>query len=298
MSKLIDRIWIFLAAKHMRNGDKKREKILQYNTEGVIIQKNIQYKGRKKAYRFDIHSQEGQDKNTPVIIDIHGGGLFYGNKEINTNFNCELVKRGFKVVSIDYPLIPKVSLYNQLKCIQEAFLYLKNNAKELKLNLDEVSLVGDSAGALLAYMSCALNSSKELQKGFSITGAELNITKLALISIMLDTQRSDFINKINTFILKKNENNLSCTNYLLNPRLLVNDFNFPRTYFLTSAQDFIQSDTLALQKLFEEKGLFSVFHNWDMGEEYELGHVFPVCYPLYKESIQEIDFMGEFFTKD
>ncbi|UKI14322.1 MAG: hypothetical protein L6V85_09755 [Clostridiales bacterium] len=38
-------------------------------------------------------------KKLPVIIDIHGGGWMYGDKDLNAPYCEALAKRGFVVVS-------------------------------------------------------------------------------------------------------------------------------------------------------------------------------------------------------
>ncbi len=296
MKRLISAIYVLCARLHMLRGDTKRFKKLQYDTTPIIKNKDIPYiNDGKRSHLLDIYSIEGQTKDTPVIVDIHGGGLFYGYKELNLNFNCELVKRGFKVVSLSYTLLPSTTLRNQLQEIVKAFEFIQENSEKYELNMDNVSLVGDSAGALLAYLSTALNNSEELQNTLAITSANFPIKSLGLIAIMLDTTRTDFLEKIKYVISCKKEKKLDGIKYLFDPKTVVSIADFPKTFFNTSKQDFLSPESICLHELFEKKGVNCVLHNWDEGKEYELGHVFPVSYPLYKESIQEIDDMCNFF---
>lgn len=45
----------------------------------------------------------------PVIVDFHGGGLYYGNKENNECRDMLLARQGFAVVNANYRLVPSVS---------------------------------------------------------------------------------------------------------------------------------------------------------------------------------------------
>ena len=250
---------------------------------------------KKKEHRLDIYSLEGYTKDTPVIIDIHGGGLFYGYKELNMNFNCELVKRGFKVISLSYTLLPWTTLRGQLAEIIEAFNFIRTNAKKYELNIDNLFLVGDSAGALLAYISTALNNSSELQDALQLKSANIDIKALGLIAIMLETQRNDSLRPISNLISNKKDEKYIGYKYLFKPKLIIDIADFPRTFFNTSKQDFLNNETLVLYELFTKNSKESVLHNWPKGTDHELGHVFPVSYPLYKESKQELDDMCKFF---
>ncbi len=43
----------------------------------------------------------------PVIISIHGGGWFYGSKELYSHYCMRLAARGFAVVNFSYRLAPE-----------------------------------------------------------------------------------------------------------------------------------------------------------------------------------------------
>ncbi|MFR2314121.1 MAG: alpha/beta hydrolase [Bifidobacterium sp.] len=43
----------------------------------------------------------------PVIVDFHGGGLYYGNKENNECRDMLLARQGFAVVNANYRLVPR-----------------------------------------------------------------------------------------------------------------------------------------------------------------------------------------------
>ena len=56
------------------------------------------------------------DPNTelPVIIVIHGGGLVMGDRKISRQFSRSLAEKGYLVFSIEYRLVPRANVCEQL----------------------------------------------------------------------------------------------------------------------------------------------------------------------------------------
>ncbi len=56
----------------------------QKMSEGISVLKDIPYTENADEYQLlDIYYPEGETEKRPVIIDIHGGGLMYGDKDMN-----------------------------------------------------------------------------------------------------------------------------------------------------------------------------------------------------------------------
>jgi hypothetical protein len=89
--------------------------VVELSSEGLKEFRDISYKNRsEKELKMDIF-QPVVDKPTdlPVIINIHGGGLIDGNKNLSVGFCRQLAKRGYLVFSLEYRLIPAVRVYEQ-----------------------------------------------------------------------------------------------------------------------------------------------------------------------------------------
>ena len=93
-------------------------------------ERDIKYTKKTDAYaqerlKLDIYYPEGQ-KDCPVVVWFHGGGLEGGNKEIPR----QLRQRGWVVVGVNYRLLPKVTIKetsaiqrtgcHSLQCAQDA----------------------------------------------------------------------------------------------------------------------------------------------------------------------------------
>lgn len=154
--KLFDYIW-----KNADEGDKKvKEK--EIKPEGIIkkeysipLIKNEIIKYKSKELKFNIYYDE-KIISRPVIIDIHGGGWRYGDKDLNDNFCFHLAKKGFNVVSLSYTLAYKAKLINQLQEIHYLINHLYKNNDKYSLDTSSLFLTGDSAGGELAFLYTAI----------------------------------------------------------------------------------------------------------------------------------------------
>ena len=59
----------------------------------------------------------------------------------------------------------------------------------------------------------------------------------------------------------------------------------------TSSEDFIRDHSYELRNYLDKRGAFYEIIDFGKGRDYELGHVFPVCYPQYPESLMAIEQM-------
>ena len=95
-------------------------------------------------------------EQTPGILWIHGGGYATGMAEmIYMSRAIELVKKyGAVVVTPEYRLSGKAAYPAALEDCYEALLYLKNHAKELGCNINQLMVGGESAGGGLTAALC------------------------------------------------------------------------------------------------------------------------------------------------
>jgi acetyl esterase/lipase len=110
--------------------------------------------GEKEEEKFDIFYPEEELDEYPVLIEIHGGAWFFGQKR-SVEFKpfLEGVNRGFAVISLGYSLCPTVSYPEPIIQIKRAIAYIKKNHKALKINVEKIALWGGSAGAQLAALA-------------------------------------------------------------------------------------------------------------------------------------------------
>ncbi len=144
---------------------------------------------------LDVYAPLESHGKMPTIIDIHGGGWYYGDKELNKIYCLNLANLGFKVINISYRLTPYVSLKEQIQDISSAINYVYDNADNLGVDLNNLFLAGDSAGAHCAGLIVNLQQDEDMQKVYECSVkanfkavcyicAAFNIKKLATAPIV------------------------------------------------------------------------------------------------------------------
>ncbi len=294
MSKLGVLIW-----RHIfESGDKKRLAGQVQDLSDLRIIRDIPYlDDGERGHLFDIYELPDAEDDAPVLINIHGGGLFASYKEVNVNFNYEWARLGYRVVSLSYRRIPETTLRHQIGDCMAALRYLKAHAADLRLSLDRCVLTGDSAGALLCLYVLSVNSSETLQRVFGVGGAGFSFRAAGFVSIMLDTQRKDLMRAISDVVTGRDDKGRPYEGYLLDPASLLAEASLPPLFLVTSAEDLIGGDTRKLDRLLTEKGVPHTLLDFPKGTERKLVHVFSVGYPMYPESREVFAKMDAYFRE-
>ena len=281
--------WLF------ETGDRKRLAKQMQDLSDLKIRRDIAYvQDEDQGHLLDIYEPCDLPENAPVMVNIHGGGLFASYKEVNANFNYEWARLGYRTVSISYRRIPETTLWHQIDDVMRALRHLAGCAEELGLNLDRCYLTGDSAGALLALFVLALSDSDVLRETFGIAATGIGFRAAGLISIMLDTKRRDLMCAINDVVCAKNDAGKAYEPYLRDQSLLV-AAPLPPLLLVTSEEDLIRKDTLKLDELLTAAGAEHELLDFAKGGARELVHVFSVAYPMYPESREVFARMDELF---
>ena len=173
--KAMDLFW-----KNVKKGDDARL-AKQTEPEGIERICDIPYiDNGERLHLLDVYYPENAEK-LPVIIDIHGGGWMYGDKELNKMYCLNLAKRGFTVFNISYRLAPEVTVPEQLQDVMQALKWIQDNMKDYPCT-DDVMLTGDSAGGMLAAFSSCLVSSAKLREIFDTVNCDFNFRTVLLTS--------------------------------------------------------------------------------------------------------------------
>ncbi len=280
------------------SGDRKRIAKQPSDVSDLHIIRDIPYlNDDEQGHLLDIYSLKDAPEDAPVMINIHGGGLFASYKEVNCNFNYQMARTGLKVVSISYRRIPETTMIHQLEDVMNAFAFIREHGREYQLNLDRLYISGDSAGALLTLYSVMINSSPKLQEIFGLPGTDLDFKAAAFISIMSQTQRKDVFRVINDRIARGEENSRPYAKYLKDFRWLFTAATLPPSILFTSEEDLIRNDTLLFRDVLQDNHVSFDFHDYPKGTERELVHVFTVLQPFYPESMDVQQKIHDYFLK-
>jgi len=90
--------------------------------------------------------------NTPIIIIVHGGGWFTGDKSGAPYQNAAqlLNNQGYAVVNMNYRLTPVITYPSHIEDLACALAWTKNNAALLNGDSSKIALYGHSAGGQMA----------------------------------------------------------------------------------------------------------------------------------------------------
>ncbi|OTA27603.1 esterase [Alloscardovia macacae] len=253
----------------------------------------------------------------PVILDFHGGGLYYGSKENNACRDMRLAEKGFAVVNANYRLVPEVSFPTQLQDAMRALVWIRDHADEYGFDLENVFVTGDSAGGALALYLCAANSSAALAGalGLGAVGGVNGASGASSVSSVSGVDVRGLVVTSGMFRLTGGVHATALSYYgegyfqtprdhiLMKPYLdldkLIVDAgaSFPPVFMMTSVEDFIADNTYELARIFHARHRDHALKVWPRGRERALGHVFHIVQagdPSARQASEAIEDIAQF----
>ena len=295
---LIDKILAAFWLNTKRMDDKR---IATLTPPSTLIQKNdIPYLDDGHIHhQLDVYYPEDtkETDRLPVLIDIHGGGWMYGDKELNKYYCLELATKGFVVFNMSYRLYPEVTVEKQLQDIAHCLLWIKENISDFPCDTDNIYLTGDSAGGMLAAFTAMLSESEEMRKAYGTVDFSLHFNAVALTS-PVPRMNGDFPTSYYTKVmLGKGYEKEPWAKYV-NVEDLLPLGKMPPTFMLTSSGDFLaRKETRLAAELYKKAGIDCQLMDFEKYEGKDLPHVFPVIFPFNEESQRAINEMLRFFGK-
>lgn len=125
---------------------------------GQYIITEVKYSENYPNSFLDItYPDENRETSRPTLIYFHGGGFFGGSKSVGdplaesdaTALLDDICAEGFNLVNIDYVLVPEYHFPAPLMQANEAFQFLIEHAEDYHLDMDQVVIMGSSAGAIM-----------------------------------------------------------------------------------------------------------------------------------------------------
>lgn len=214
-----------------------------------------------------------EDEKLPVIVSVHGGGWFYGDKELYSHYTLYLASLGFAVVNFNYRLSPEHPYPAGFYDICYMMDFCARNADKYKLDMDRMFMVGDSAGAQLCsqYSIFATNSSyRDLFKDLDYLQVPVP-KKIALNCGVYDmrdmAKREELFNWYMAEKISEDEKEsfYQVINYVSS--------DFPKTYLMLSVNDDLRFYTKAMKEKLEEQGVELEYREFGQDNK-EDGHVF------------------------
>lgn len=276
--------------------DDKRIKTLTM-PEGVAESNSHQYIDDGNVYhQIDVYYPEGATGKLPVVIDIHGGGWMYGDKELNKAYCLTIASKGNVVFNMSYRLCPEVTADEQLRDISKAMQWIKANLDNYPCDKENIFVTGDSAGGMLACFTSMLSVSEKMRELYDVEDFALKFNAVCLTSPVAYMDDGTPISLYTKHMIGGNKYKKQKWANYVNADQLLSLGEMPPTYFITSTGDTLAlGQTLKAEKAFREHGVETKLLNHQGYEGKALPHVYAVIYPDREPGNGTIDSMLDFF---
>ena len=101
------------------------------------------------------HSNLKNQKLAPILMIVHGGAWSIGDKSHQNLIRHKASywnQQGWVVISVNYRLVPKVTVQQQTQDIADALSYVQKNALHWQADNHKIVIMGHSAGAHLVTL--------------------------------------------------------------------------------------------------------------------------------------------------
>lgn len=210
-----------------------------------------------------------ENKKYPVIVSVHGGGWFYGDKELYSHYCCLLAERGYVVVNFNYRLSPQNKYPSAIEDVAYLIRYIHENAQTLGIDMDNLYMVGDSAGAQLTANYCIIASNSDYREKLDFFTYDLLPKKVCLNCGAYNmAERND---NVSAWYLK---NAVTEEQYkLFKDQLDYVNADFPEAYLMYSVNDDLSSHTKVLDEVLNKVGIAHITKAYGQNNP-DSGHVF------------------------
>ncbi|WP_414050740.1 alpha/beta hydrolase [Macrococcus animalis] len=250
----------------------KYKEIFNRPPEGIRVLRNIKYSRRVTNNSLNIYLPALIRDSYPVIINVHGGGYVYSNKETYEAYCMTLAEQGFAVISYDYDLAPKLKYPTPLVQLNECLHWLEQNYSAYDLNLQNLFMIGDSAGAQIMTQYVTMLSNPKYNKFFDISLPTISVLGIAIncgffnaIDIAIAEKKSfsrfmvrglmeDYVGK--DFHVKQNEINFE--SYI--------DKKFPATFVASSVNDMLVGKAPNILLYLRRNGVKTIYREYGKGD--------------------------------
>jgi acetyl esterase/lipase len=224
--------------------------ILPHNIRAKNVKSihNIGY-GDDRFQRYDLHIPMENNERAPILFYIHGGSWMSLDKRQYRHIAKAIAMHGYRVVNINYRLMPKVTLANVVEDTEKAIFHALDYLKPTQDT--PLFIMGDSAGAHLAALIAAKANCADKYAGIKFSGAGLFYGLYDLC----DLKGCALLNFLKEYLERESEGN---QNYLaeLSP-LSYSNADFPPSYITGGERDALFYGTRSFARIMENAGVKS-----------------------------------------
>lgn len=210
------------------------------------------------AHLLDIYRPKG-DTGLPVLLSVHGGAWFYGDKQRYRFYCMHMAELGFVVVNCNYRLMPEYLYPAPLEDICAVVRWMEANIS-MYTTSKSWFLTGDSAGAQLAAQYCIAAANPVYREQLCFSACSSLPDAVALNCGIYDMQSLHMDFKVH-YTQKTDPQQLALLEHMLD---YVND-RFPSTYLMLSVNDGLHIHTAPMKARLEACGIPLVYREFGEG---------------------------------
>lgn len=286
----------FMVRTQFARNDKKRDKGLTTPAD-VVRFDDIVYGPNRKWQVLDVYRPRGVSGPLPVIVNVHGGGCVYGDKNLYQYYCMGLAQHGFAVVNFTYRLAPEYKFPAALEDTNLVFQRVFENAAEYGFDTSNIFAIGDSAGANYLGLYCCICTNPDYASKFSFKAPSGFCPKAVVLNCGLYHQKKSEKKDLSTLLMANlMPNKGTDEEYHL---IWVDEHatsGFPPAFIMTCEGDFLAQEAPPFYEKLSSLGVAAEYHYYG-DAEHVLGHVFQ-CNIRLPEAIEctreECEFLKRF----
>ena len=237
----------------------------------------------------DIYRPKQHSEPLPVGIMVHGGGLFAGNRKMNSEFCRILAGRGFLVFNLEYRLLAQADGLSEIGDVSAGYAFVNETLSEYGGDRKRVTVFAESAGVFLAMYSAAMTKSPQLAALIGQPAADLPIHAAVFVSGMFYTTRPDVIGMLYSRDLYGDRRTDSEFMRQMDPENSELIACLPPVLLTTSKADFLKGYPLRYADVLRSRNHPCLLLYY--GGDRELTHGFPTLKPELPQSADALDKM-------
>lgn len=146
----------------------------EWTRDGAAMR--ARYNGLDIAYdthrdcTIDLYRPENGAERPPVFVFIHGGYWQAASKDQHAQISKGMLRNGFAVANIDYPLAPETPLARIVEHVRDALNFLVREQDNLCIDAADMHVSGHSAGGHLAAMMASDPLAPPLRSALLLSG--------------------------------------------------------------------------------------------------------------------------------
>ncbi len=243
--------------------------------KGVCAELDLRYSDYEEFGLLDLYRPEDCIGKLPVMLSIHGGGYFYGDKELYRFFCMDIAARGFAVIDFNYRLAPEYRFPAPLEDINSVLAWAVVNADKYNLDVKNVFLAGDSAGAQLTSHYAAIWSNPSFATLFDFEVPEVVIRGICPACGMYDLKKRMDGLKEEGIMLDYFGGDFDCEDKRVEVLQNITK-DYPPAFVFSSFCDFLYTECEPMAEFLKGKGVEAVSRIYGSPDKPEIGHVFHV----------------------